>query len=181
MTNLLDDLHTCGAEAPYFLEQRYGTLAEPVERGYLALIETPAGRLAVLGPRGRPIFGLRPNYRTAPDTAADQYIQRRCVALLAGSGWSRLGRYGKWTYLWGSGGRLAYLLARWRPISARAVRHSLTMLRERLIQEQAVLFVYTTQPRRLLRLVEREKVIGLLCLSEKSVVPNETQEQKGVL
>lgn len=180
--NLLEDLYACGAEAPYFLEQHYGELVEPVERGYLALIETPAGRLAVLGPRGRSFFGLRPNYRTAPDTAADQYIQRRCVALLAERGWSRLGRYryGKWLYLRGPGGRLAYLLARWRPISARAVRHSLTMLRERLIQEQAILFVHTTQPRRLLRLVEREKVIGLVCLSkgEKSVITKPRSEKE---
>jgi len=179
--NLLEDLHTCGAEAPYFLEQRYGRLVEPVEQGFLALIETPAGRLAVLGPRGRLLFGLQPNYRTVPDVAADQYIQRRCVALLAERGWSSLGRHGKWTHLRGPGGRLAYLLARWRPSSARAVRQSLTLLRERLSQEQAVLLVYTTQPRRLLRLAEREKVIGLLCLDKKSVMSNETQEQKGEL
>jgi hypothetical protein len=179
--NLLEDLHANGAEAPSLLEQRYGRLADAVERGYLALIETPAGTLAVLGPKGRPIFGLRSNYRTAPDTAADQYIQRRCVALLAERGWKRLGRYGKWTHLRGPSGRLAYLLARWRPVSARAVRHSLTRLRERLSQEQAMLLVHTTQPRRLLQLTQREKVIGLLYFGNGKSIKSATQENKGDL
>lgn len=180
--NLLEDLYVYGAEAPYFLEQRYGSLVEPLERGYLALIETPAGRLAVLGPRGRPVFGLRPNYRTTPDKAADQYVQRRCVALLVERGWNRLGRRGQWPCLRESAsGRVAYLLARWRPISTRLVRHSLTTLRERLIHERATLFVHTTQPKRLMRLVEREKVIGLLYFGDRNgrtLVSNETLEGK---
>lgn len=157
---VLTDVREQGAEAVFFLEATLGKdcLTNLLEERYLTLLKaTPAGSLVTLGPAGRQMFGLRPNYLSPPEVMADQYLRRRCVAALRTKGWLYLGRAPNTRHvikLKSPSGRVAYLFARWKRVSARAARRVCDRLRECLLQEDAVLLVHTDRPHTLAGLIQ---------------------------
>lgn len=150
--DVLYDLREHGAEAPFFLEAKLGNLALEwlTNEKYVRRLEaTPAGTLVLLGPRGRQVCGLSPNYLSPPDIAADQYLRRRCLAALRSRGWTykaRVKQLKNVLELEHRDGRRAYLFARWKRPSARSVRRVLTVLRGSLVKGNAVLLVRTDLP-----------------------------------
>ena len=157
---LLHDLREHGAEAPFFIEAKLGkqVSASLLEQRYIRQLEaTPAGTLVMLGPKGRRLYGLSPNYLSPPEVAADQYLRRRCVAALKSKGWDYKGQVQNLRNvleLQHTDGRRAYLFARWRRPSARSVRRVLETLYKPIFIGGAVLLVRTDLPHTLTRLSE---------------------------
>ena len=156
---VLTDVREHGAEAAFFLEAKLGKerLKSLLEGRYLTLQATPAGSLITLGPAGRQTFGLSPNYLSPPEVMADQYLRRRCVAALQTKGWTYTGRVSGTRHvikLQRPNGRVAYLFARWKRVSARSARRVFDRLREFLIREDAVLLIHTDRPHTLAGLTQ---------------------------
>jgi hypothetical protein len=169
---VLEDLREHGAEAPFFLEARIGktTVAQLIAERYLRLLTaTPAGSLIVLGPYGRQAVGLSSGYHSPPELAADQYLRRRCLALLYARGWRYCGKVEGHRHLLHveKGNGAAYLLTRWRYYPAHAVRQVFSRMRDRLVGEGAILLVHTDRPHHLARLIEESK--GLIKLFSDEV------------
>jgi hypothetical protein len=164
ITSILYDLHERGAEAAFLLAARYGDLRPWFAAGMLVSLETPAGQLVILGPQGRMALGLRPNYRTVPEAAADQYFQRRCCEVLERLGWRFIVRQRPYVILMDAEDQTAYLLARWRTITAKRVRHALGHLDQKLQGGRARLIVHTDRPNLLMSLARHSQGrVALFC------------------
>jgi hypothetical protein len=141
-----------GAEDPEWLERRYGAaqLEELVANGWLALIPTPFGPLAVLGPVGRRSLGLAPYYKSPPEAAATQLLRRRARESLESRGWTYLGRpYRQLMSFTTPDGTCAYVLIQYHDPTARAIRRVLSDLSADLMRDGSRLLVWTQHPRRL--------------------------------
>lgn len=165
IVELLDDLHTFGAEKPERLYGQHGQaqVDHLLAKRYLAQIPTPLGELLLLGPEGRKALGLSPFYLSPPEAAATQLIRRRVKEKLELENWHYQGKPSRNLMLFFTEeGEKAYVLARYGDYTARSVRRVLASVSPKLIKEGAVLLVWSKQSHRLLHLEKRTN--GLLTL-----------------
>lgn len=158
LAQLLADLCEHGAEELQRLYERHGALCieKALESGYLAWVPTPLGELILLGPQGRRTLNLSPFYKSPPEAAATQLVQRRVKEELEAQDWLCQGKFARNLLSFVTNeGKMAFVLARYRDYTARSVRRVLDKHKGRLISESAVLVVATRYPYRLRKLVEK--------------------------
>lgn len=158
LAQLLTDLCEHGAEESQRLYERHGALCigKLLESGYLAWVPTPLGELILLGPQGRRRLNLFPFYKSPPEAAATQLVQRLVKEELEAQGWLCQGKFARNLLSFVTNkGKTAFVLARYGDYTTRSVRRVLDKHKGRLISESAILVVATRHPHRLRKLVEK--------------------------
>jgi hypothetical protein len=86
---VLRDLNLHGAEHWEIIVSQYGhdDMLELVRTKYLRTLDTPAGIVAVLGPKGRKLFGGDPSYIPKATPSASQVLRRHVIRGLENHGW----------------------------------------------------------------------------------------------
>ena len=124
----------------------------------LAWVPTPLGELILLGSQGRRVLKLSPYYKSPPEAAATQLVQRRVGERLEAQGWIYRAKVARNLLVFATDeGKPAYVLARYGDYTARSVRRVLATYKSCIISESAVLVVVTRSPHRLKKLVEKHR------------------------
>ena len=144
-------MHMLGAEDEQRLCSRLGlsTLEMLRSQNYLCSVPTPLGNLSILGPIGRQALGLAAYYKSPPEAAVSQWLQRRVKEGLEQQGWRFQNKVTRnQLHFWDNTGQSVFVLARYRGYTSKSLRHILEARHAQLMAEHSQLAVVTNTPER---------------------------------